>query len=137
MRLTDILRDQHAQLYRMLDELRRLGVADPGGRERLQRAHQAMLSHLSLEDHRLYPALHVHPATTALARQYAGEMQQLTPALVAFFDTYRDGSASPGAFAHSLEQLQAVLRQRIGREEGRLYPAYDAHCEKIASADPL
>ena len=130
MRLTDILRDQHTQLCALLDELQRLGATGREGGERLQKARQAMLAHLSLEDSRLYPALRVHPATAELARQYADEMQQLTPALVAFFDTYHDGSADPLAFSRSLEQLLAVLRQRIGREEGRLYPAYEAHVEK-------
>ena len=129
MRLTDILRDQHAQLYVLLDELQRLGLAGPEGRERLQKARQAMLAHLSLEDSRLYPVLHAHPSTSALARRYAEEMQQLTPALLAFFDTYHEGSADPQAFSRSLGQLLAVLQQRISREEGRLYPAYEAHCE--------
>jgi hypothetical protein len=130
MKLTDVLRDQHAQLGVMLDELQRLGLAGADGRDRLQKARQAMLSHLSLEDTRLYPALRGHPATAGLARQYADEMQQLTPALVAFFDTYRDCNADPPAFARSLDQLLAVLQQRISREEERLYPAYEAHCEK-------
>lgn len=131
MRLTDILRNQHAQLYLLLDELQRLGAAGREGRERLRKARQVMLAHLSLEDSRLYPALRTHPATTGLARQYADEMVQLTPALLAFFDTYHDGSADPLAFSRSLEQLLAVLRQRTGREESRLYPAYEAHVEKI------
>jgi hemerythrin-like domain-containing protein len=130
MRLTDILRNQHARLYALLDELQRMGMAGPEGRERLQKAHQVMLSHLSLEDNRLYPALQAHPATSGLARRYAGEMQQLTPALLAFFDAYHDGSVDPQAFSRSLAQLLAVLRQRIDREEGQLYPAYEAHCEK-------
>ncbi|HEV2539902.1 MAG TPA: hemerythrin domain-containing protein [Frateuria sp.] len=129
MRLTDILRDQHAQLVAMLDDLGRHGIAGADGRERLQRAQQAMLSHFSLEESRIYPALQTNPATTALAERYLGELQQLTPALLAFFDTYREGDADPRAFAHSLEQLMAVLRQRIVREEERLYPAYEAYCE--------
>jgi hypothetical protein len=127
--LTDTLRDQHAQLYVLLDELQRLGLAAPGGRERLHKARQAMLAHLSLEDSRLYPALQAHPSTSALARRYANEMQQLTPALLAFFDAYHEGSAEPDAFARSLEQMLAVLRQRIRREEHQLYPAYEAYCE--------
>ena len=130
MRLTDILREQHAQLYLLLEELRRLGIADPKGRACLQRARQAMLAHLSLEDHRLYPALHDHPATATLARQYAVEMEKLSPALQAFFDSYREGSVNPPGFIRSLDQLLAVLRQRIAREEERLYPAYETHCEK-------
>ena len=132
MKLTDLLREQHAQLRVLLGELQRLGITGAEGRERLQQARQAMLSHLSLEDSRLYPALQAHPSTAGLARQYASEMQQLTPALVAFFDTYRDGSAEPLAFARSLDQLQAVLQQRISREEGRLYPAYETHCAPAA-----
>ena len=129
MRLTDILRDQHAQLCALLNELQRLGLSGPEGRERLQKARQAMLSHLSLEDNRLYPALQANPSTSGLASRYAEEMQQLTPALLAFFDTYHEGNAEPQAFSRSLGQLLAVLQQRIGREEGRLYPAYEAHCE--------
>jgi hypothetical protein len=129
--LTDILRDQHAQLYVLLDELQRLGAAGREGGERLQKARQAMLAHLSLEDSRLYPALRAHPATADLARQYADEMEQLTPALVAFFDTYHDGSADPLAFSRSLEQLLAVLRQRTGREEGRLYPGLRGELRQV------
>jgi hypothetical protein len=127
--LTDILRDQHAQLYVLLDELQRLGLAGPEGRERLRKARQAMVAHLALEDSRLYPALHAHPSTSAVARRYAGEMQQLTPALLAFFDAYHEGNADPVAFSRSLGQMLAVLKQRISREEDRLYPAYEAHCE--------
>ena len=132
MKLTDILREQHAQLRVLLGELQRLGITGAEGRERLQQARQAMLSHLSLEDSRLYPALQAHPSTAGLARQYASEMQQLTPALVAFFDTYRDCNADPPAFARSLDQLLAVLQQRISREEERLYPAYENHCAPAA-----
>ncbi|MBP1473021.1 hemerythrin domain-containing protein [Frateuria sp. MAH-13] len=131
MRLTDVLRDQHAQLRALLDELQRLGLAGSEGRERLHKARHAMLAHLHLEDNRLYPALQAHPSTAGLARRYAGEMQQLTPALLAFFDTYHEGDADPQAFSRSLAQLLAVLQQRIGREESRLYPAYEAHCEPI------
>lgn len=129
MSLTDALREQHAQLYVLLDEVRRQGVACAEGRARLRRAHEAMLAHLTLEDSRLYPALRAHPATAGLARRYAGEMQQLTPALLAFFDSYDEGSIDPAAFGRSLDQLLLVLRQRIAREEDHLYPAYETHCE--------
>ena len=132
MSLTAALRDQHAQLYVLLEEVRRQGVACVEGRARLRRAHEAMLAHLMLEDNRLYPALRAHPATAGLARRYAGEMQQLTPALLAFFDSYDEGSIDPDAFERSLDQLLIVLRQRIAREEVHLYPAYEAHCEPDA-----
>ena len=133
MKLTDTLRDQHAQLYVLLGELQRQGVAGAEGRERLQKAKQAMVAHLDLEDSQLYPALHAHSSTTALAGRYAAEMEQLTPALLAFFDAYREGGADPQAFSRSLGQLLAVLQQRISREESRLYPAYEAHCDDGAA----
>ncbi|UGB38245.1 hemerythrin domain-containing protein [Frateuria soli] len=130
MTLTDTLREQHAQLYVLFDDLQRRGMAGPEGRERLQKARQAMLAHLDLEDGQLYPALEAHPSTTGLARRYAVEMRQLTPALLAFFDAYHGSDPDPQAFSRSLGQLLAVLQQRIRREEGQLYPAYEAHCEK-------
>ena len=130
MRLTALLRAQHAQLHALFDDLQRLGLAGPEGRERLHKTRQAMLAHLKLEEDRLYPALEAHPTTAGLARRYACEMRQLTPALLAFFDTYHDSDADPRAFSRSLGQLLAVLQQRIRREEGQLYPAYEAQCEK-------
>lgn len=128
MTLTATLREQHLQLHALLEELRRRGIASAEGRELLQKTRAAVLSHLSLEDSRLYPALRAYPATSGLARRYAREMHQLTPAVVAFFDAYRDGSADPQGFTRSLVQLLAVLQQRIRREEDTLYPAYDEHC---------
>jgi hypothetical protein len=128
--LTDRLRAQHAQLDAMLEAMQRTGAAGAEGRERLQQARQAMLDHLALEQDRLYPALLEHPAAGRLARQYAGEMAQLAPAVIAFFDAYRDGGADALGFARSLGQLLVVLRERVGREEAWLYPVYEVHCER-------
>lgn len=128
MTLIAMLRDEHRQLCARLDQLLQLGIASDEGRALLHKTGQLLLAHLELEDSRLYPALRTHPATRTLARRYADEMAQLTPAVVAFFDSYREGGADPLGFTRSLGQLRAVLQQRIQREEGRLYPAYEAHC---------
>ena len=128
MTLTATVGEQHGQVSALLDDLQQRGLAGPEGRERLQKARQAMLAHLDLEDGQLYPALEAHAATAGLARRYAGEMRQLTPALLAFFDAYLDSDPDPQTLSRSLGQLLAVLQQRIRREEGQLYPAYDAHC---------
>lgn len=130
MTLTEVLRAQHAELIAKLEAMQRLGAAGPAGRERLRQARQAILAHLGLEERELYPALQAHPATCRLARQYAAEMAQLAPALLAFFDAYGEGETDPGGFARSLDQLLAVLRQRIVREEAQLYAAHVAHCER-------
>lgn len=129
MTLTAVLRDEHAALIAMLEDMQRLGAAGAEGRERLRQARQAILAHLGLEERELYPALQAHPATCRLARQYAAEMAQLTPALLAFFETYAEGATDPRGFARSLDQLLAVLRQRMVREEAQLYAAHDVHCE--------
>ena len=130
MSLTHVLREQHDHLSALLDEVGRLGLDCAEGHARLKDAQQAMLAHLALEDSQLYPSLRSNPATAKLAHRYADEMLQLTPALMAFFDSYQDGGIDPGSFKRSLEQLQAVLQQRISREEGKLYPAYEAHCSQ-------
>ena len=128
MSLIATLRDEHRQLCTRLNELLHLGIAGDEGRALLHRTGQLVLAHLEREDRQLYPALRAQPATRTLARQYADEMTQLTPAVVAFFDSYREGSADPLGFKRSLGQLLAVLQQRIQREEGTLYPAYETHC---------
>lgn len=132
MKLAAVLREEHAALLAMLEGMQRLGAAGAEGRERLLQARQAILAHLGREERELYPAMQAHPATCRLARQYAAEMAQLTPALLAFFDAYGDGEADPRGFARSLDQLLAVLRQRMVREEAQLYAAHETHCERPA-----
>lgn len=129
MALTETLRDQHAQLRTMLEQVRRCGVATAEGCALLQQAQRLVVAHLKLEESKLYPALRAHPETQQLAHQYADEMEKLTPSVVAFFDTYREGSTDGLGFARNLGQLLGVLNQRMTREEVRLYPAFEAHCE--------
>lgn len=129
MTLTATLRTQHTQLRALLEDVRRLGIASGEGREALQKAERLVVAHLTLEQAKLYPALRAHASTEQLAHQYADEMEKLTPTVVAFFDTWRNGGSDALGFARSLGQLLAALNQRINREEIRLYPAYDEHCE--------
>ena len=128
--LTTTLRAQHAQLRSLLEDVRRLGISTDAGREALQKAERLVGAHLALEEAKLYPALRTHPSTRDMAHQYADEMEKLTPAVLAFFEAHRDGTADALGFARSLGQLLGTLNQRINREEVRLYPAYETHCEQ-------
>lgn len=128
MTLTATLREEHRQLCAGLDQLLQLGIASDEGRALLHETCRFVLTHLEREDSQLYPALRTHPATRALGCKYADEMAQLRAAVVAFFESYREGSADLPGFRRSLNQLLTVLQQRIQREESALYPAYDGHC---------
>ena len=126
-RLTDTLRDQHAQMRTLLDEVRQLGIGKDAGRERLRQARALIVEHLHQEDAELYPALHRNAGTQALAQSYAGEMRQLSGEILAFFDSWQHGGDDL-AFARHYGRLLGLLNRRWTREEVRLYPAYEHHC---------
>ncbi|CAG9168239.1 hemerythrin domain-containing protein [Cupriavidus respiraculi] len=126
--LIDNMLDEHRQIYGLLDQLRAEGLSSEAGRRTLARVRQLVVAHLAHEDHQLYPAMRRTGATAALATEYASEMERISAELLGFFD----GHGQPGG---SLDQARAFgraisqLRQRMTREEIRLYPAYRQHCE--------
>lgn len=132
-RLTDTLRDQHAQMRQLLDEVRQLGIGKEVGRERLREARALIEEHLRQEDAELYPALHRNAGTQALAQSYADEMRRLSGDILAFFDSWQHGDGDL-AFARHYGRLLGLLNRRWTREEVRLYPAYEQHCLRTDAA---
>jgi hypothetical protein len=131
--LTDTLRGQHAQMRRLLDDIRLHGIGSPAGRERLRQARALIVEHLRQEDAELYPALHRHAGTQALAQNYAGEMRQLSDEILGFFDSWQHGGDDL-AFARHYGRVLGLLNRRWTREEVRLYPAYEQHCLRSDAA---
>ena len=131
--LTDLLRDQHVQMRRLLDEVRQLGIGKEAGRERLRQARSLIVEHLRQEGAELYPSLHRNDATQALAQTYAVEMRQLSGEILAFFDSWQHGGDDL-AFARHYGRLMGLLNRRWTREEVRLYPAYERHCLRSDAA---
>lgn len=125
--LTDTLRGQHAHMRRLLDDVRLHGIGTAEGRARLRQVRDLVVEHLRREDAELYPALHRHADTQALAQTYAEEMRQLSGEILGFFDTWQQGDDDL-AFARHYGRLLGLLNRRWTREEVRLYPAYERLC---------
>lgn len=131
--LTDTLRGQHAQMRRLLDEIRQHGIGSPAGRERLRQVRDLVVEHLRQEDAELYPALHRHVDTQALARTYAEEMRRLSSEILGFFDSWQQDGGDL-AFARHYGRLLGQLNHRWTREEIRLYPAFERYCQRSDAA---
>src|SRR5215475_14428148 len=127
MSLINTLKHDHEEIFRLLDECRALGVASEAGRRKLKQLRGVVVAHLAREDQKLYPAMQRHDATRALGDMYAQEMRAMSSEIICFFDSLDSGRAGL-EFARDIGRVIAHLRQRMTREEVRLYPAFEAHC---------
>ena len=128
MSLITTLKHDHAEIFRLLDESRALGVATDEGRRKLKQLRGIVAAHLKREDLKLYPEMQKHDATRALGEMYANEMRAISTEILGFFDALESGRAGL-EFAREMGRVISHLRQRMTREEVRLYPAFEAHCE--------
>jgi len=128
MSLIETLKHDHKEIFRLLDESRALGVSTEEGRKKLRLVRGMVLAHLQREDTMLYPALHSHEQTRELGETYAAEMRAISGEVLQFFDSLEKG-VSGLDFARQMGRVISHLRQRMTREEVRLYPAYQQYCE--------
>lgn len=130
--LIDDMLDEHQRIYALLDQIRAEGIGSEAGKRTLGRVRQLVVAHLAHEDHQLYPAMRRSGATSALAGEYEAEMRRISTELLGFFDGHAQQGGSldhARAFGRAISQL----RQRMSREEIRLYPAYRQHCEQASA----
>ncbi|MEM5432105.1 hemerythrin domain-containing protein [Cupriavidus oxalaticus] len=130
--LIDTMLAEHKQIFAMLETVQRQGVGTEAGLQTLDRLRKLVLAHLAREDHKLYPPMHLHEQTRALAEEYEAEMHVISREVLDFFAHFRDGGDRL-AFARALGRIVARLRARMTREEIRLYPAFRAHCSAVAA----
>jgi hypothetical protein len=128
MSLITTLKLDHEEFFRLLDECRALGVATGEGRRKLKQVRGVVVAHLAREDQKPYPAMQKHDVTRALGDMYAQEMRAMSSEIIGFFDSLDSGRAGL-EFARDIGRVIAHLRQRMTREEVRLYPVFEAHCE--------
>jgi hypothetical protein len=127
MSLITTLKHDHEEIFRLLDECRALGVASEEGRRKLKQLRGVVVAHLAREDQKLYPAMQKHDATRALGDMYAQEMRAMSAEILGFFDSLDTGRSGLES-AREIGRVISHLRQRMTREEVRLYPAFEAHC---------
>jgi len=128
MSLIDTLKHDHEEIFKLLDESRTLGATTEEGRRKLKQMRGLVVAHLKREDLKLYPEMQKHEQTRALGETYAHEMRDISTEVLAFFDSLEKGHTGMD-FARQIGRVASRLRKRMAREEVRLYPAFQAHCE--------
>ncbi|MBI5561620.1 MAG: hemerythrin domain-containing protein [Deltaproteobacteria bacterium] len=135
-KLIDELKQEHAVLMDILDEVYRLGIASKEAQSKLGAAKAGLLRHLRREDEHLYPALKTacagNPEVSDTVRRFIADMGVVSREALVFFDKYSAGGAGGAAleFARDFGRFSVTLKSRIQREETTLYRIY----EKAASA---
>jgi hemerythrin-like domain-containing protein len=128
MSLIDTLIHDHKEIFRLLDESQALGATTEEGRRKLKQVRGVVVAHLKREDLKLYPEMQKHLPTRELGDTYSQEMRNISSEVLAFFDSLENGAAGI-EFSRQMGRVVSHLRQRMTREEVRLYPAFKTHCE--------
>lgn len=126
MSLITHLKNEHQEIFRHLEKCLTLGLSDEG-RKSLKQARSLVVAHLAREDNTLYPQMQAHAETKALATSFATEMKDISKEVLTFFDALERGESGLD-FARRMGSTIAHLRQRMTREEIRLYSAFEQHC---------
>jgi|ERR1700754_602920 hemerythrin HHE cation binding domain-containing protein len=128
MSLIDTLKHDHQDIFKLLDEIQTSGTATEEGRRKLKALRGVVIAHLRREDMKLYPEMQKHAATRELGHTYAQEMRGISSEIASLFDSLGNGIAGIES-ARQIGRMFSLIKQRMTREEVRLYPAYQAHCE--------
>jgi hypothetical protein len=127
MSLITNLKNDHQQIFKLLEKCLTVGTATDEGRKSLKQARSLIVAHLASEDSRLYPQMQAHKETKELATSFATEMNGISKEVLSFFDALERGESGMD-FARKMGSTIAHLRQRMTREEIRLYSAFEQHC---------
>lgn len=133
MTLTETLKQQHAEVLRQVDVIQdAIQKADSQLIQReLKKLGTALVAHLSLEDHQLYPELERLATESGaenlavVARQFSTNMSRISAALLAFLAKYEKPFTDVAAFKRDWSAVLAALSARIASEEVTLYPLYE------------
>ena len=128
--LVESLKDEHAALVNLINEVKRLGISTPESKNKLHSIKEGLIAHLKKEDERLYPRLREVAARDAVVEKtlvtFAKDMEGITKSAMDFFEKYSHESNNLDFFK-DVGRLFAALADRIRKEEGSLYPLFDKH----------
>ena len=122
--LVQTLENEHKTIVSLLNEVSKVGVASPTGRDKLFKAKTLIINHLQKEERDLYPKLMADPKFAALAMTFSKEMAELSKTVIAFFDKYDDNNCDI-EFARDVGRIAGALKLRITKEETQLYTAFN------------
>jgi len=128
MPLIDTFKHDHEQIFKLLEASLALGVTSEEGRNKLKQVRVTVIAQFRPEDLKLYPEMQKHAKTPALGDAYAQKMRGIPTQTLRFFDLFQMGNAGI-QFARQMGSMISHLPQRMTREEVRLHPEFQAHCE--------
>ncbi|OGX23475.1 MAG: hypothetical protein A3J51_02645 [Omnitrophica WOR_2 bacterium RIFCSPHIGHO2_02_FULL_45_21] len=126
--LIEELKNDHAEIVKVLTKVRELGIGSKDGQDTLLAAKEGLLAHLKKEDERLYPSLRKAAENTPGLKytldMFAKDMAPVSKNAIDFFGKYAKGGANI-EFAKDFGGLVGALGTRIQKEEKILYPEYE------------
>lgn len=126
--LVEELKIEHKIIVKALEEVKKAGIWNKEGQEKLMAVKYQLLSHLDKEDREMYPKLTRAAKENLELKQilefYATNMNEITKSALAFFTKYTHGG-SGYEFGNDFGKLYATLSLRIAKEETVLYRIFD------------
>lgn len=139
MELVAQLKQQHIEILHFFEAARaELAKGVPQDNflvEELENLKEFLVSHLTLEDKMLYPALEKSKFKEAKegGKKFSAEMVKISKSVLAFFDKYIVMDIQillkNAKFKKDVGLIIAGVKKRIGVEERVLYPLYEKYCK--------
>ncbi len=138
MESLETLRQQHTRIIEVFDEVAELLDATrlPAEAEQactlLERLEIQLAEHLRLEDDFLYPALEMRSQKVVreTATRFAEELGGLRLAFAGYRERWPTADSirlEPDAFVEQTRTVAEALRERIAKEDSRLFPLLEEH----------
>ncbi len=127
MNYIELLKDEHKKMLWFLEQCKQIGINSDQGKNLFNSAKETLLGHLQLEDNELYPILREAAKQNRELSEtldlFASEMNEISEAVLNFFEKYKDGDKS-NSFVNDFDIILNKLADRIFKEESILYFEY-------------
>jgi hemerythrin-like domain-containing protein len=129
LELIDELREEHARILDMLNEIVELGIGTKEAQEKIRSMQSDLMRHLKKEDDRLYSVLRKEAAKRKelkrLLESAPKDMEAITEFAAEFFKKYSSGGSGL-EFEGDLKILIATIKNRILNEESIFFDEYES-----------
>ncbi|MFQ5963801.1 MAG: hemerythrin domain-containing protein [Candidatus Scalinduaceae bacterium] len=127
--LIDELKKEHSGIIATLNEVKEIDILSKEGHNKLMSVNALLLTHLQKEDEQLYPVLRKEAENDKQLEHtlnlYAMDMENVSRAVLEFFDKYFRGKIPDKELQKEFENLSVALSKRIRNEEDILYDEYE------------
>ncbi len=139
MELIKQLKQEHVKILQGFESIKE-GIAKDKSRnvglvDQLRDLKHTLVTHLALEDIKLYPKLiKAMGEAKELGLKFSIEMFEISKTAIIFFGKYRSKTMSnllqSSEFGKELDGIIKTITKRIDTEEKILFPAFEKYCKK-------